>query len=98
MRLCTPPSTGLHFSNLQTLSLNQTFITWKDIEILAPQLPQLEDLQLGGNEITELGFVKGFDALHTLNLEDNLISDWKEVEKLGSLPKYVVIYYWFELD
>jgi Leucine-rich repeat (LRR) protein len=93
-RLCSPPSTGLEFSRLKTLALNQTLITWREVEILAPHLPQLEDLQLGSNKISQLGSVKGLDALKSINLENNLISDWNEIEKSGSLQKYVVFIHW----
>lgn len=72
---------------MNTLSLNQTLISWKDVEILANQLPRLQDLQLGGNEISELGHITEFKNLVSLNLEDNLIADWNQVAKLGSLPK-----------
>lgn len=78
----------MQFSNLKTLALNQTLTTWQDIKSLAPQLPQLEDLQLGGNEISQLGVIeKDFRNLKCLNLEDNLITDWTQVATLASLPK-----------
>lgn len=77
----------MSFSNLKILSLNQTLIPWEHIETLSYQLPQIEDLQLGGNELKELGVITGFRNLKCLNLEDNLIGEWSQVEKLGSLPK-----------
>ncbi|GAA5814954.1 hypothetical protein MFLAVUS_011488 [Mucor flavus] len=91
-RLAPPPTHALSFSNLKILSLNQTLIPWKHIETLSYQLPQLEDLQLGGNELKELGVITGFRNLKCLNLEDNLISEWGQVEKLGSLPNLEVLY------
>jgi Leucine-rich repeat (LRR) protein len=62
-------------------------ITWKDIELLAPSIPLLEDLQLGGNQLSQLGSNLDLQYLKWLNLEDNLINDWTEVAKLGSLKK-----------
>lgn len=85
------PKTDLKFFNLSTLSLNQTLIPWQDIDLLAKALPQLQDLQLGGNELCQLGQME-FPHLKFLNLEDNLINDWSsEINKLSeSLPRYVV--------
>lgn len=61
--------------------------SWQDIELLAPQLPQLEELQLGGNEISQLSVITHLKNLKWLNLEDNLISDWNQVSKLGFFLK-----------
>lgn len=85
------PKTDLKFFNLSTLSLNHTLIPWQDIDLLAKALPQLQDLQLGGNELCQLGQME-FPHLKSLNLEDNLINDWSnEINKLSeSLPRYVV--------
>ncbi|CAO3652307.1 unnamed protein product [Mucor hiemalis] len=93
LRLCPPPTSGLQLSNLKTLALNQTFITWKDIEVLAPQLTQLEDLQLGSNGIKELGTITNdFNRLKSINLENNLISDWSQVENLSTLPNLETLF------
>lgn len=93
LRICPPPATGLQLSNLKTLALNQTLISWKDIQLLAPQLTQLEDLQLGSNEIKELGIItNGFDQLKSINLENNLISDWSQVESLSTLPNLQTLF------
>ncbi|KAI7900340.1 uncharacterized protein BX663DRAFT_488540 [Cokeromyces recurvatus] len=92
LRLTSPqPIQKFNLDNLKTLALNQTLISWKDVEILATSLLQLEDLQLGGNEISELSSVN-FPQLKCLNLENNLIHDWKEVLKLGTLPKLQTLF------
>lgn len=62
--------------------------SWNQIGVLAPQMPHLQDLQLGGNEISELGSITQCQSLVSLNLEDNLIADWTQVATLGALPKY----------
>ncbi|CEP13789.1 hypothetical protein [Parasitella parasitica] len=79
--------------HLSTLSLNQNLISWQDIDVLAASLPQLQDLQLGGNELSQLGEFK-FPHLKSLNLENNLISDWRgQINKLSdSLPSLETLY------
>lgn len=88
-RLACPPI-DLQPFHITTLSLNQTLISWQHIDILSKALPQLQDLQLGGNELSRLGKME-FPKLKCLNLEDNVISDWSsEINKLSdSLPRYV---------
>lgn len=90
-RLACPPA-NLQPFHITTLSLNQTLIPWQHIDILSSALPQLQDLQLGGNELSQLGKME-FPKLKCLNLEDNVISDWvSEISKLSdSLPRYVVV-------
>ena len=81
---------------MSTLSLNQTLIPWQDIDLLAKALPQLQDLQLGGNELSQLGQMN-FPQLKSLNLEDNLIDNWSsEINKLSeSLPRYAFFLFLF---
>ncbi|EIE85086.1 hypothetical protein RO3G_09796 [Rhizopus delemar RA 99-880] len=64
----------------------KSMIPWKDIEVLASGLPKLENLQLAGNGIKTLSAIH-WESIKCLYLEDNLIDDWTEVEKLQSLPK-----------
>ncbi|KAL4212034.1 hypothetical protein AB4K20DRAFT_1890136 [Rhizopus microsporus] len=85
------PQQPLQLRYLQTLVLNKTLISWKDVEILAPGLPQLEDLQLGGNEIKSLSSIQ-WERLKCLNLEENLIEDWGEVAKLQSLSNLQILF------
>ncbi|KAI8985852.1 hypothetical protein BDB01DRAFT_786539 [Pilobolus umbonatus] len=91
LRIGAHPLKGLCFTHISTMALNQSLITWEDIEALTPSLPQLKDLQLGGNGITKLSSIT-LDNLECLNLEMNDISDWKEVGKLRSLPKLRTLY------
>jgi Leucine-rich repeat (LRR) protein len=71
-------------------------IPWQDIDLLAKALPQLQDLQLGGNELSQLGQMN-FPQLKSLNLEDNLIDNWSsEINKLSeSLPRYAFFFLFF---
>ncbi|KAG0194446.1 hypothetical protein DFQ28_011247 [Apophysomyces sp. BC1034] len=80
---------GSVFENLTTLALNNTRTKWHDIEMLAPLLTYLEDLQLGGNQINQLSALTTLKQLKCINLEDNKIDSWDQVEKLGSLPRSV---------
>ncbi|GAN02016.1 tubulin-specific chaperone E [Mucor ambiguus] len=91
-RLACPP-VDLQPFLITTLSLNQTLIPWQHIDILSKALPQLQDLQLGGNELSQLGEMK-FPKLTCLNLEDNVINDWSsEINKLSdSLPSLEILY------
>ncbi|KAI9472262.1 MAG: hypothetical protein EXX96DRAFT_642823 [Benjaminiella poitrasii] len=92
LQLASPqPTQRFNLTNLRTLALNETLISWKDIELLAPSLTHLEDLQLGGNQISELSSVH-FPQLKCLNLENNLIRDWQQVIKLGTLPKLEILF------
>ncbi|KAI8636733.1 CAP Gly-rich domain-containing protein [Parasitella parasitica] len=87
------PNIKLKSFQLSMLSLNQTLIAWQHIDILAAALPQLQDLHLGGNELSQLGEFK-FPHLKHLNLEDNLISDWSgQINKLSdALPSLETLY------
>ncbi|KAG0173762.1 hypothetical protein DFQ30_007047 [Apophysomyces sp. BC1015] len=93
----TPPTETLRqrgsvFENLTTLALNNTRTKWHDIEMLAPLLTYLEDLQLGGNQINQLSALTTLKQLKCINLEDNKIDSWDQVEKLGSLPSLETMY------
>ncbi|KAF7731007.1 hypothetical protein EC973_001053 [Apophysomyces ossiformis] len=80
------------FEHLTTLALNNTRTTWHDIELIAPLLTSLEDLQLGGNRIDRLSTLTTLRSLKCINLEENDLDRWEEVEKLGSLPSLQTIY------
>ncbi|XP_031121632.1 tubulin-folding cofactor E [Ipomoea triloba] len=77
-------------NNIQILVLNHTGISWKHVEILKDSFPFIEELHLVGNKLKEITpssstFVKGFDSLHLLNLDDNCIDSWEEIVKLSQL-------------
>ena len=61
-------------------------MSWNEIRDLLVSLPNLEDLQLGGNELSELSEIN-LPNLKCINIEDNKFHDWSQVAKLGTLPK-----------
>ena len=68
------------------------------IELLEPNFPSLENLQLGFNNIKlSEGFnenenkktskIKGFAKLKIINLESNIISSWDVIARFSELPR-----------
>ncbi|CAO3616259.1 unnamed protein product [Cunninghamella echinulata] len=81
------------FSNLKTLVLCYTYITWDQVLLLSPLLSQLEDLQLSGNNIESLGGISThFPHLKCINLEQNKLKDWDQVNSLNSLPNLETLF------
>ena len=62
--------------------------TWSQVLLLTGNMPCLTTLQLHGNNLSSLGQLPdgAFQTLEELDLDDNQLSDWREVEVLGSLP------------
>ena len=89
-----PPAGPSRFPNLAVLLLNKSGCSWGGARAVAAALPSLRELSLGGCGITTLAtegdgdasLATGLEGLKALNLEDNAIGDWSEVERLGSLP------------
>ncbi|KAJ4843912.1 hypothetical protein Tsubulata_034439 [Turnera subulata] len=76
--------------SIRILVLNNTGLTWTQVEMLKPLLPVIEELHLMGNGINAIkpsssSIVQGFNSLRLLNLEDNCIADWNEILKLSLL-------------
>ncbi|KAL1917454.1 uncharacterized protein VTP21DRAFT_3847 [Calcarisporiella thermophila] len=90
--LSSPPNFHNAFSKLTTLSLNKTYTSWAQMELLEPHLPALEALHLGFNQIHHLSSdsatpkVTGFSRLKLLNLEHNAIESSGEILRLSMLP------------
>ncbi|KAG2220549.1 hypothetical protein INT45_004155 [Circinella minor] len=101
-RLESPPDnpTLLHRNNaspfvgLKTLALSNTMTTWSQIIKLEPLLPKLEDLQLGENQIKSITNLRAdqFQQLKWINLENNHIRQWKDIESLGNLKSLEILY------
>ncbi|KAJ3299684.1 hypothetical protein HDU76_006248 [Blyttiomyces sp. JEL0837] len=86
------------FGTLRILALNYTQLPWSEVEKLAPFLPNLEELYMGFNELTTLGYpdvleTNGnittkkpaeFPKLRVLSLETNQLTSWNEVSYLVS--------------
>lgn len=90
----SPPASPSPFANLSVLVMNRSGVTWQQAACLIGTLPSLTELSVAGCGIDRLGegeglvdgSAPGFAALKALNLEDNHISDWAQVERLAFLP------------
>ena len=103
MPLTEQPHLGASFQNLRCLALNRVYMTWNEVELLEPSIPNLEMLQFGFNLLQELGKkaddedssslpvsqqkVKGFANLQDIHLEGNNFQDWNQILRLSRLPK-----------
>ena len=58
------------------------------IQAMEPFLPQLDALHIGFNEIKTFGPISGFARLKLLNIENNIIESWSEVQRFSQLPRY----------
>lgn len=75
------------FRNLKVLALNSCDLTWLQILECAPMWPQLEDLSLENNNITELQRPEGvLETLTSLNLSCNPVMQ-ESVSRLSALPR-----------
>ncbi|QRW16474.1 damaged DNA binding protein [Rhizoctonia solani] len=74
-----------NFPKLTHLRLNSTMITWAQACEVLVYLPELEDLQLGYNQLENLepssriNTSEGLPCLNTLNLDFNRLSDWVSI-------------------
>ncbi|KAK9806127.1 hypothetical protein WJX72_002459 [[Myrmecia] bisecta] len=80
------------FGQLHTLVFNQCWITWAQVVAVAGSAPGLRELHLCGNAICSLQApgtaqqLTSLSQLQVLDLEDNGLSEWQEVEQLAGLP------------
>ncbi|KAF9126247.1 hypothetical protein BGW39_006765 [Mortierella sp. 14UC] len=95
--LTAQPSFEYAFKNIRCLALNRVYISWDEMNLLEPSLPNLEILQIGFNLFTELGKsdesspvaeqkVKGFAKLQDLHLEGNKFVEWSQILRLSRFP------------
>ncbi|KAG0304427.1 hypothetical protein BGZ98_005519 [Dissophora globulifera] len=86
------------FKTVRCLALNRVFMSWDEFELLESSMPNLQILQIGFNNFTELGKtdssipvasqkLKGFANLEELHLEGNSFADWNQILRLSRLPK-----------
>ncbi|GAV68308.1 hypothetical protein CFOL_v3_11811 [Cephalotus follicularis] len=83
--------------SIRILVLNNTGITWTQVEILKYSLPSIEELHLMGNSLsiimsTLTSTAQGFNSLRLLNLDDNCIVEWSEIVKLSQLRSLEMLY------
>ncbi|BGP39628.1 hypothetical protein JCM10449v2_003579 [Rhodotorula kratochvilovae] len=86
------------FERLRRLEINNTLMTWTEVRLISPSLPNLEELQFGYNRLSSLRASPTpstsmrerraiLPKLNRLNLEANELSDWANlVEELSCLP------------
>ncbi|ORY66787.1 hypothetical protein BCR35DRAFT_181638 [Leucosporidium creatinivorum] len=72
------------FERLTTLNLNRTLMDWNELLLLSPSLPELQELQLGDNELASLSAETSpteplLPSLKTLNLDTNKLTNWDEI-------------------
>ncbi|KAI9264302.1 hypothetical protein BDA99DRAFT_508948 [Phascolomyces articulosus] len=82
------------FTTLTTLALSNTLTTWSQVAKLEPLLPNLQDLQLGQNQIETILDVQSdqFQQLQCINLENNHIQQWQDIQSLGNLKSLEILY------
>jgi len=63
--------------------------TWPEVLHLTQSMPNLAVLQLHGNSLSNLGLLPAgaLAVLEELDLDDNDLSSWDEVQNLGRLPR-----------
>ena len=82
----------LVYSRLKHLVLGRMLYsgyTWDQVILLTCNMPCLTTLQIHGNNLASLGRLPddALQSLEELDLDDNQLSDWTEVQVLGSLPR-----------
>ncbi|XP_036392728.1 tubulin-specific chaperone E [Megalops cyprinoides] len=83
-----PASLSPSFRGLKVLALNNCALTWMEVLEFAPMWPQLKELYLYDNAITELHSpVDVLQSLTLLDLTSNPLTDGSDVLKLAELPR-----------
>jgi Leucine-rich repeat (LRR) protein len=82
------------FKNLEELQLNDTLLTWRDLNVIAMTMPHLKSVELGHNQLMGLSspIIKPYSSLQSLNLDSNSLSDWVHVcSSLADYDRYFSI-------
>lgn len=75
------------FGNLRRLNLDDNMIDdWSKLDWLKC-LPNLEALQVSGNQFSEVRYTSGFKVLKTLMIAGNGITEWKVIDELNMFPE-----------
>merc|ERR1712107_933684 len=96
----------LVYSRLKHLVLGRMLYsgyTWDQVVLLTRNMPCLTTLQVHGNNLASLGHLPddALQSLEELDLDDNQLSDWTEVQAFGSLNGSIVTETerkWAEID
>lgn len=88
LKICSNPTNLSHaFLHVKVLMLNNCSITWSQVLHCAPMWPQLEELLLYNNEITELNRpVDVLQGLKVLNLSNNNLMQ-ETLLQISHLPR-----------
>ncbi|XP_060797024.1 tubulin-specific chaperone E [Neoarius graeffei] len=89
LRISSNPCNMSHaFSHLRVLMLNGCVITWSQVLQCAPMWPQIEELYLNNNNITDLKRpVDVLQGLKVLDLSNNSLTQSESVLQLSHLPR-----------
>lgn len=83
---------GDHFKKLKVIVLGNLNYDWNDINKCLKLSPNIEQLSLFDNKIADINLKENcLQNLNFLSLSKNPISNWSEIEKLGTLPKYIIL-------
>ncbi|KAG9339026.1 hypothetical protein JZ751_024221 [Albula glossodonta] len=90
-RLCLPAdpaSLTEAFTSLKVLALNNCALSWSEMLECVAMWPQIEELYLVGNSITELSKpINALQSLALLDLSGNTLADGSEIQKMADLPR-----------
>lgn len=77
------------FPNVQVLICANMRLTWNEVLKLSKIFPNVEELRVPSNNITDIHIPNGntFKCLKLLDLESNSIGQWSILNKLGNLPE-----------
>eukprot|EP00668_Euglena_longa_P011867 GGOE01014287.1.p1 GENE.GGOE01014287.1~~GGOE01014287.1.p1 ORF type:complete len:504 (+),score=198.82 GGOE01014287.1:40-1512(+) len=86
-----PSNAAVSFPALRQLVLNKTKVPWQQVESFAPFLQNLQELNMETNNLSSLSrnvpIPALFPQLQTVNLTQNLLSDWVDLAPLQCLPR-----------
>ncbi|KAI9711620.1 MAG: hypothetical protein M1812_007143 [Candelaria pacifica] len=83
---------GGTFDRIKELSLNETLLTWEEIDLVASLFPSLATLSLSSNELTRLATHQIPSSITTMNLERNGFTSISALLPLASLPNLQHLY------
>lgn len=83
------------FIKLIEIQLNDTLITWTEMQTITASMPQLQVIEMGYNRLTALGGDKPptsmNSSIHFINLDSNFLSDWVHIcASMREYKSYVV--------
>lgn len=78
------------FVTVKHLIIARMNYNWSDIQQCISMFPSLEELSVSFNNVTIIDNIlsnSNLSRIVTLILEGNLLANWDEIHKLGSLPR-----------